>query len=155
MKKIVVFVLAAVMSLGIFGTALAADVDLASMSTDELIALRNQIVDELTIRLGSGDAIYAGDYKGGVTIKSGTYTITCTKEKENASDDMVLGIFDEDDIYFTYKDSSAYYDFKENAPIYLELDKDFSGVITIEDGQHLVIKWGEAILTPAAPSWAP
>ena len=97
--------------------------------------------------------IYAGDYLVGTDIKAGKYILTCTKEREDASDDMVMGIFNEKDTHDQFAAESAYYDFKDNVDVFYELEKDLTAVITLEDGQYFVIKWGEGTCTPYTPSW--
>ena len=58
--------------------ALAEEVDYKAMSTDELIAMRKSINDELRIRMASdASAVYNGILEVGVDIKPGTYLFTC------------------------------------------------------------------------------
>lgn len=58
--------------------AMAEGTDYKSMSTDELIALRESINDELRARLASdASAVYNGILEVGVDIKPGTYLLTC------------------------------------------------------------------------------
>ena len=63
--------------------ALAEEVDYKSMSTDELIAMRGKINDELRLRMTSdASAVYNGFFEVGVDIKPGTYLFTCMSVDE-------------------------------------------------------------------------
>ena len=63
--------------------ALAEELDLSSMSTDELISLSNRVSSELKSRFSSdADAIAEGVYVVGRDIKSGAYEFTCTSMRD-------------------------------------------------------------------------
>lgn len=58
----------------------AESIDLESMSTDELLALRNQINSILTERVASdASVIYSGNYTVGTDIKAGRYVFVFDK----------------------------------------------------------------------------
>lgn len=69
MKKIIVLILTAMMLI----TPVFADVDLSSMTDQELLALKNQVNTEIASR-GSIDMIPSGRYVVGRDIKAGQYT---------------------------------------------------------------------------------
>ncbi len=73
--------------------ALAEEVDYKAMSTDELIAMRGKINDELRARLASDASatsdIYSGSYKVGVDINPGIYLFTCLSVSEGAKNAMI------------------------------------------------------------------
>lgn len=70
--------------------ALAEGVDYKSMSTDELIAMRESVNDELRVRLASDASdIYIGSYKVGVDINPGIYLFTCLSVSEGAEKVMI------------------------------------------------------------------
>ena len=59
-----------VLTMGVSGTALAADIDLTGMSLDELVELQNNIVAEIDSRTNVGkDVIPCGVYVVGTDIK--------------------------------------------------------------------------------------
>lgn len=154
MKKLAVLMVT-VLVISLSGLVLAAEnSNYKEMSLNELVELRNTINEEINSRLGSGDMIYSGDFLVGTDIRAGKYVITCTKENEDASDDMVMGIFNEKDTHDQFATGSAYLSFKENADAYYEVDMGLSAIVTLEEGQYFVIKWGEGTCTPYAPSWA-
>ncbi|MBE5808707.1 MAG: hypothetical protein E7317_10265 [Clostridiales bacterium] len=63
----------------LFGCGCAAEgLDYASMTTDELIEMRNAITEEMNARY-SGDILTEGKYVEGVDIKAGTYVLTALK----------------------------------------------------------------------------
>lgn len=151
MKKL--FVLALVFVLMI--PSCLAEIDFTSLSMDELMNLRKNVEDEIHARLGGSDAIYVGDYLAGKDIKPGKYVITCTEETPTAGDDMVFGIYNSDDSYESHKSEEAYFGFRSNAVLFFQLQKDGVATVTLEEGQHLIIKWGKGTCEPFAPSWAP
>ena len=137
------------------GLALADEtLDYSGMSLDELVILRNTINEEIASRIGSGDMIYTGDFLVGTDIKAGKYIITCTAETPQSSDDMVMGIFNEKDSHDQFAGESAYNAFRDNVDAFYALQLDETAIITLEEGQYFVIKWGEATCSPYAPSWS-
>ena len=63
--------------------AVAEELDLSSMPTDELISLSNRVSSELKSRFSSdADAIAEGVYVVGRDIKSGSYEFTCTSTRD-------------------------------------------------------------------------
>ena len=74
MKKLALFM---ILMLGICIVGHAEEVDLAGMSTDALIELRNQIDDEITARVGTDNelSLPEGYYVVGTDIASGSYEI--------------------------------------------------------------------------------
>lgn len=64
----------------------ASDLDLTSMSLDDLISLRSEIDAEITTRLSSSasDIIYPGTYIVGTDIKPGTYLFTCVDGEDQS-----------------------------------------------------------------------
>ena len=142
MKKIVAIVIAAIMSIGIAGTCFAADVDLKSMSVEELIALKEAVVNELKER-GElvDDAIGSGIFVVGRDIKEGVFLITNTAEQ-----------------FFTY----LLYDSEEDKEANKALDRGnvYSGgtvTVNLHEGQVLNLQavTSATIVEQAAPSWAP
>lgn len=77
MKKVLGLLLAVVMSIGIAGTCFAADVDLKSMSIEELIALRDEVIAEINEKVNPvDDVIGAGVFVVGTDIKEGIFNLT-------------------------------------------------------------------------------
>ena len=82
MKKFIGIVLAVMMSFGILGTCFASEIDLKSMSIDELIKLRNEVIAELNEKVNPvGDIIGTGVFMVGTDIKEGFFNLTKISEE--------------------------------------------------------------------------
>lgn len=129
-------------------TAYASSVDLESMTTDELIELRNQIVQEINSRLGFDESkIYIGEYVVGQDIKAGDYIIVFEKN-DNVERDVGGGYIS---LYENKEDadrhkacvSQSYY-FGEEC------------YIKLSDGMVMSISYSSGTIKPASkPAWAP
>ena len=76
MKKIVSLLLVFLMLAG--SAAYAEGTDFSTMTTDELLALREELNTEINARIGDDNALIGdGVYVAGVDIKPGMYQITC------------------------------------------------------------------------------
>ena len=90
MKKLVGVVITVVLLLAISGTCMAEEIDLQSMTLDDLVTLRNQITSEIMSRMGEEEPFYSGKYTAGVDIKEGSYTIkNLTPESEDDVDTWI------------------------------------------------------------------
>ena len=153
MKKLIVLVLVAVLSLGVVGPAMAAESsgpDLSSMSLDELVALKNDILQEIISRVGDYESFPSGVYVAGKDIKAGNYSIINYNTEDTMSYQIAsVGVFPAGtDI----SDSTA-------TPIMqskIYAQEEFS--VSLEDGMVLVIELREGqlgIRSTASASWAP
>ncbi len=142
--------------ISLINTALVEN-DLSEKSLDELFELRERINTEIELRIGLIDSsmIFVGDYTAGIDIKPGTYVITCTKAKEHASDGMTIAIYEPGENYKVNKNKSVYYEFRDNAKAFIGIDFGGSAIISLQEGEHLIIRWGEGTLRSFTPSWAP
>lgn len=141
MKKILAFILSLLMLL-CSASAMAEEIDISSMSLDELVELQGKIASRINELLGtSSDAMYLGEYVCGIDIKSGRYLLTAL---ERESPFMIK----------LYADASM-----EDAGDSLVHESIYGGEtydLEIEDGMILVVYRGGAIVTPRTkPSWAP
>lgn len=128
-------------------------IDISTMTIDELISLRDSIDEQIRgILVSDNTMIYAGDYLVGKDIKAGKYVITCTREKEDADDGMVMAIYDDDEAYKANKGKYPYGVFRDNAKVFIVIDEGASAMISLEEGEHFIISWGEGTCTPANPS---
>lgn len=78
---------------------MASDIDLASMSTEDLVALKDSINEEIANR-GGDNIIGEGTYVVGTDIKAGTFKVTPVKEYDGYTS------------FYIFKDSSEYEDYK-------------------------------------------
>lgn len=129
-------------------TVYASPVDLESMTTDELIELRNQIVQEINNRLGFDESkIYIGDYVVGEDIKAGDYIIVFNKN-ENVERDIDGGkvfLYANKDDFSSWKSSfHQFYYFGQEC------------YIKLQDGMVISIANSSGTIMPASkPAWAP
>lgn len=141
MKRIFAFILSFLVFL-FAASAIAEEMDISSLTLDELIELQGKITSRINEALSaSSDVIYMGEYVGGVDIKPGRYLVTGLEEKFQFG--MCL-----------YADTSAM-----DSDDYLINKGLFGGEtydLEIEEGMVLEVYRGSAIVTShAKPSWAP
>jgi len=151
MKRLLVaLVLVAMM----MSTALAEVIDLAAMSTDDLIQLRQQITDEINTRAADPSderLVPEGIYVVGKDIKAGKYVL---KHYSDLFFSSFVVVFENLEAYQTKKLDRAAAD--EGLIVYQnQLRKGGSVYISIEDGQALLIDGGALLLVSENPSWAP
>lgn len=143
MRKLLISIL--VIILMATSTAFADSIDLFSMTTDELIILRNQINDILNERIASDtSAIYSGNYAVGTDIKAGMYILQFDELAEGETTGIVWKFASEED-WRNRKYISA---------DYLTIGNEYQ--IVLEDGMVLEITKAKGIIRPIVkPDWAP
>lgn len=127
------------------------DIDLASMSTEDLVSLRDSINAEIANK-GGDNIIGEGVYTVGTDIKAGNFKVTPMKGYDGRTS------------FYIFKDSSEYDDYKDgnydagdcviDLDSYEENDTDF-GNLVLKDGEILYIDRGNAIIEEVDPSWKP
>ncbi len=136
MKRIAALVLA--ITLLSSTPVIAADLDLSSMTTDELVALQDSIKTELNDRgYSANDEIATGVFLVGRDIRAGVFTF-------EASEHTMINIYDDMEKYNNL-------DYLSDIVV-LEGE---SGSIALADGQVMEIVSGKGRLTEDKPSWAP
>ena len=141
MKKMAVLFLALIL---IFPAARAEDIPISSLSTDELISLRDRINDELSLRLKDGtSAIYSGDYVVGQDIKAGQYILYFTKCAEAYGYGEIV----------IYANAAA----REKRERSIQHPrKNVETYLNLRDGMILEIRLGSGVLQSIqTPSWTP
>lgn len=143
MKKLLISIL--VIILMATSTAFADSIDLFSMTTDELIILRNQINDILNERIASDTSvIYSGNYVVGTDIKAGMYILQFDELAEGETTGIVWKFASKED-WRNRKYISA---------DYLTIGNEYQ--IVLEDGMVLEITKAKGIIRPIVkPDWAP
>lgn len=138
----------------IMSTALAEGVDLASMTTDDLIQLRQQITDEISLRVADPNdeqLVPEGIYVVGKDIKAGKYVL---KHYSDLFLSPVVVVFENIEAYQDIKQDRAASN-KELIIYQKRLRKGDSVYISVEDGQALLIEGGSLLLVSENPSWVP
>ena len=143
MRKILISVL--VIILMATTMAYAETIDLQSMTTDELLTLRNQINDILNERMMTNtSSIYSGMYIVGTDIKAGRYVFEFGKLAEMESTGVVM-IFEN---YEAYKNRNYI------IADYIRLGVEYQ--VALEEGMVLEITRGSGtIYSITTPDWAP
>ena len=126
----------------------ASDIDLASMSTEDLVALKDSINREIANR-GGDNVIGEGVYTVGTDIKAGNFKVTPMKGYDGRTS------------FYIFKDSAEYeggnYDAGDcvvDLDSYEEGNTD-SGNLILDEGEILYIDRGNAVIEEVDPSWKP
>lgn len=148
MKRLLVALLLVAMMMS---TGLAEVVDLASMTTDELIELRQQIASEIKKRITDsfdGNEIPTGVFVAGKDIKAGNYTLQMSSE--SSGNVIIL------DSYETYLAIMKSKNTDDRTGILLEryVRREDKLYFTIEEGQVLLFE-GKGRFVDEQPSWKP
>ena len=124
---------------------LAESVDLGSMTTDDLLALRNEINDILTERIASdASVIYSGNYTVGVDIKAGRYVLQFDEIAEGETTGIVM----------LFEDTDKWHNRDYISADYLRTDVEYQ--IVLEDNMVLEITRAKGTIRAIAkPEWAP
>lgn len=150
-KSILGIALGMCMAITIPVMAEAPDIDLASMSTEDLVALKDSINTEIANR-GGDNVIGEGVYIVGTDIKAGNFKVTPMKGYDGRTS------------FYIFKDSAEYDDYKGgnydagdcvvDLDSYEEGDTD-SGNLVLKDGEVLYVYRGHAVIEEINPSWKP
>ena len=133
-------------------TVYASPVDLESMTTDELIELRNQVIQEINSRFSFDESkIYIGEYIVGQDIKAGDYIIVFEKN-ENVVYKSVEGPYGGTvDLYANQEDASRWKSCFSESYYFGE-----ECYIKLKDGMVMSISYSSGTIKPASkPAWAP
>lgn len=154
MKKIVSLLLAAMLLACTAAYAEWPDIDLASLSFEELVELHKAVDAEIDARIGcEPSTIAAGVYIAGTSIKSGAYTITCSDAYDESG--MVIQVFENQDKYKEFLNSGDYW-YAPGYQLYSgNIAADQTATISLADGMILVINGGAGIIQEGNPIWAP
>ena len=137
MKKIIAIVFAIMITTC---SVFAADIDLSSLSLDELLELRTQLNEIINEQIPADNTIGEGRFLVGSDIKEATFNFTCIDESIDI---------------FVYNSPE---ELKKNIFSYINhvsLEKGEAGTVTLKDGQLLKIEDGNALIEEVKPSWAP
>lgn len=133
-------------------TVYASSIDLKSMSTDELINLKDEIYQEIMERVqdeGVEEPIYQGTYIVGEDIKPGKYVIVFRNSNFNKDSDRFFGCG-----MSCYQNSDDYDN--DNAIFHELLSYDEERGVVLEDGMVLVVRSNCGFIKlMTTPSWAP
>ena len=148
MKRLMVIIMVLLM---VTGVAFAYGVDIVSMSTDDLILLRQQISDEIKKRTNDdNDVLPRGIYVVGKDIRAGGYILHILPE-ENGS----IWIIDSEESHQKMVEKQNETDFKMIGLVFTT-NLSFGGqtYLSLKDGQVL-ITYVAGILSSNKSSWAP
>lgn len=150
MRKLIT--LSLIFLLAFSGSAFAEGIDMEAMSTDALLALREQLSAEINERLGDDNALIGdGVYVAGVDIKPGMYQITCAAAFDDR--EFYINLFKTIEDYETY-DSNRWenddYRFFQAA-----LYEGGMATVNLTDGMTMEIYNGIGRVEAVKPEWMP
>ena len=129
----------------------AVNIDLDSMSIDELMNLKGE-VDQKIADKGGDNTIGQGVYYVGTDIKVGNFKITPMSDMHDVC--VNIAIYNDEE---TYKNDTS----QENYDDFIKLwkpdegEKPQSGNLNLKEGQIMCIWCGEAIIEESHASWMP
>lgn len=145
MKKILVCIFATLM-LSI--PVCAAEIDMASMSLDDLVSLRSQITEEINTRLSdAAGPIATGIYEVGKDIKEGTYYLSGVSKSEGELYFKIF-LYENKDAFDNGEELS-----RESDSCFIDNGED--ATVNLHDGMFMVIEGGKAVIQAMEPAWAP
>ncbi|MBP3649034.1 MAG: hypothetical protein J6K73_04550 [Clostridia bacterium] len=157
MKVAALFTILVLVLTGI-SSAFALEVDLSTISNDELILLNNQIKAELGKRnIEVDNLISNGVYVVGKDIRADQYLLTAVLTDYG----MTIITFETEDCYNAYFSTKRFTVGEENAAVEANANgKIFirnaeTATLNLHDGMVLLIKDGVGSLEVVTPSWAP
>lgn len=134
MKKLLATLLVIGVLFGVTASGEEVSIDLTAMSTDELIALRSEITDEIEKRTATDPMpIYSGRYKVGDEILPGTYVII-PQEAEYMNDKA-----EEMNLYPPIVSVSNSYDERKAYKEFVYFGEGFT--VSLSDGDELLLKY--------------
>lgn len=152
MKKIVSLLLVVMMLACSVVYAEGPEFDFASMSTDELLALREQLNAEINNRLGDDNALISdGLFVAGVDIKPGMYRITCSVAYDDR--EFYVNLFESKEDYQTY-DQSRWNNTSYRLAQFVLLQGG-EATVNLTDGMAIEIYNGIGRIEGVTPDWAP
>ena len=143
MKKLVVIF--AILTMIVCG-AYAEELDLESMSLDELVTLHRRLDAEIKERTACTDEsapFYHGNYVVGQDIKAGTYAFTCTYKTEGHYDMAI----------YVYENAEAQENYERLNVIGLQVGD--TGTFTVRDGNILSVQNGMGEIRQAGGFFVP
>lgn len=150
MKKLVTLLLLALML--VCTTASAEEIDFSAMSTDALLALREQLNAEINARLGDDTALIGdGVFVAGVDIVPGTYNVTCAAAFDDR--EFYVNLFQSKEDYQTYDANRR----ENEACRFFQATLLPGGMTTINltEGMTIEIYNGIGRMIAVQPDWAP
>lgn len=142
MKKFLAVLFVFVMAFTMVVVADPVEIDLSSFTTDELVALRNQLNEEIKARVNpvEGEMIGAGAFVVGTDIKAGVYDLTIS-----CDDVCSVKLFEDRDKMVA-----------NDTLLWANPDDGEVVTVNLHDGMVMVIGSCTAIINEQAkPSWAP
>lgn len=126
----------------------APDIDLASMSTEDLVSLKNSVDSEIATR-GGDNIISQGVYAVGVDIKAASFKLTSVQNADYTSTYI--------DLYNSKEDMDNN---KEIDTYIVHYDAEESGTVrslnlNLKEGQIINITGDDMVIEEVNPSWKP
>lgn len=137
--------IAIVVSLLVAAPVIASDIDLDSMSAEELTTLRDSVVQALANRSGD-NIITQGLYEVGTDIKATNFKVFYYDDNTDDTDCVNFYIYDSKEDYDNYTSDSQ---------LLIYADDKGGGILNLKEGQYVSVSTGSAIIEEVDPSWKP
>lgn len=123
----------------------ASDIDLSSMSADELTILRDSVVQALADKSGD-NIITQGLYEVGTDIKATNFKVFYYG---NSTDDTDCVNF------YIYNSKEDYDNYTSDSQLLIYADDKDGGILNLKEGQYILVSTGAAVIEEINPSWQP
>lgn len=123
----------------------APDIDLASMSTEDLVSLRDSINAEIANK-GGDNVITQGLYEVGTDIKAANFKVYYYGD---TSDEMSCVNF------YIYDNKGQYDNHETSSQLLIYADDKDGGILNLKEGQMVYVTTGSATMEEVNPSWKP
>lgn len=123
----------------------ASDIDLSSMSADELTILRDSVVQALADKSGD-NIITQGLYEVGTDIKATNFKVFYYG---NSTDDTDCVNF------YIYNSKEDYDNYTSDSQLLIYADDKDGGILNLKEGQYISVSTGAAVIEEINPSWQP
>ncbi|WP_195978362.1 hypothetical protein [Blautia luti] len=124
---------------------MASDIDLSSMSADELTILRDSVVQALADKSGD-NIITQGLYEVGTDIKATNFKVFYYG---NSTDDTDCVNF------YIYNSKEDYDNYTSDSQLLIYADDKDGGILNLKEGQYILVSTGAAVIEEINPSWQP
>lgn len=124
---------------------MASDIDLSSMSADELTILRDSVVQALADKSGD-NIITQGLYEVGTDIKATNFKVFYYG---NSTDDTDCVNF------YIYNSKEDYDNYTSDSQLLIYADDKDGGILNLKEGQYISVSTGAAVIEEVNPSWKP
>lgn len=124
---------------------MASDIDLSSMSVEELTTLRDSVVQALADKNGD-NIISQGLYVVGTDIKATNFKVFYYGD--SVDDGAYVN-------FYIYDNKENYDNYASDSQILIYADDKDGGILNLKEGQYVLVSGDSAVIEEVDPSWKP